>query len=179
MILLHSPNRICINSPVVKSPPSNSGSVGLIPGWRIEILNDASVQSLSHVQLFVTPWTAACQASLSISDSRVYPNSCPLSQWCHPTISSSVVPFSCPQSFPAWGSFQMSLFFTSGGQSIGASASTSVLPTNTQNWPPLGPPCCPRDSQVSSPTPQFKSINSLALTLQSNSHIHTWPLEKP
>ena len=70
---------------------------------------------------------------------RVYPNSCPLSWWCHPTISSSVVPFSsCPQSFPASGSFQMSLFFTSGGQSIGVSASTSVLPMNTQDWFPLG-----------------------------------------
>ena len=69
---------------------------------------------------------------------RVYPNSCPLSQWCHPTISSSVVPFSCPQSFPASGSFKMSQFFISGGQSIGVSASTSVLPMNTQDWSPLG-----------------------------------------
>ena len=69
----------------------------------------------------------------------VHPNSCPLSQWCHPAISSSVVPFSsCPQSFPASGSFQMSQLFTSGGQSIGVSASTSVLPMNTQDWSPLG-----------------------------------------
>ena len=68
-----------------------------------------------------------------------YPNSCPLSRWCHPTILSSVVPFSsCPQSFPASGSFQMSQFFPSGGQSIGVSASTSVLPKNTQDWSPLG-----------------------------------------
>ena len=68
-----------------------------------------------------------------------YPNSCPLSRWCHPTISSSVVPFSsCPQSFPVSGSFQMSQFFASGGQSIGVSASTSVLPMNTQDWSPLG-----------------------------------------
>ena len=68
---------------------------------------------------------------------RVYPNPCPLSRWCHPTISSSVVPFfSCPQSFPASGSFQMSQLFTSGGQSIGVSASTSVLPMNTQDWSP-------------------------------------------
>ena len=71
---------------------------------------------------------------------RAYPNSCPLSQWYHPTISSSVIPFSsCLQSFPASGSFQMSQLFTSGGQSIGASASTSVLPMNTQDWSPLGP----------------------------------------
>ena len=70
---------------------------------------------------------------------RVYPNPCPLSRWCHPTISSSVVPFSsCPQSFPASGSFPMIQLFTSGGQSIGVSASTSFLPMNTQDWFPLG-----------------------------------------
>ena len=70
---------------------------------------------------------------------RVPPNSGPLSRWCHPAISSSVVPFSsCPQSFPASGSFQMSPLFTSGGQSIVVSASTSVLPMNTQDWSPLG-----------------------------------------
>ena len=68
----------------------------------------------------------------------VYSNSCPLSQWCHPTMSSSVIPFSsCPQSFPTSGSFQMSQLFTSGGQSIGVSALTSVLPMNTQDWFPL------------------------------------------
>ena len=70
---------------------------------------------------------------------RVYPNPCPLSRWCHPTFSSSVIPFSsCPQSFPASGSLQMSQLFASGGQSIGVSNSTSVLPMNTQDWPPLG-----------------------------------------
>ena len=70
---------------------------------------------------------------------RVCLNSCPLSRWCHPTISSSVVPFSsCPQSFSASGSFQKSQLFASGGQSIGVSASTSVLPMNTQDWSPLG-----------------------------------------
>jgi len=70
---------------------------------------------------------------------RAHPNSCPLSQWCHPTISSSVVPFSsCLQSFPASGSFQMSQSFARGGQSIGVSASASVLPMNTQDWFPLG-----------------------------------------
>ena len=89
-------------------------------------------------------------------------NSCPSSRWGHPTISSSVVPFSsCPQCFPASGSFPMSQLFTSGGQSIRASASASVLPMNTQYWSPLdglvGSPCSPRDSQESSPTPQFKS----------------------
>ena len=70
---------------------------------------------------------------------RVYPNSCPLSWWCHPAISFSVIPFSsCPQSLPASGCFQMSQLFTSGGQSIGVSASASVLPVNTQDWSPLG-----------------------------------------
>ena len=91
-------------------------------------------------------------------------NSCPLSQWCHPTISSSVVPFSSHlKSSPAPGSFQMSQLFASGGQSIGVSASTSVFPMNIHNWFLLGwigSPCSPRDSQKSSPTPQFKSINS-------------------
>ena len=71
--------------------------------------------------------------------SRVHLNPYPLSRWCHPTISSSVVPFSsCPQSFPASGSFQTSQLFASGGQNIGVSASQSVLPMNTQDWSPLG-----------------------------------------
>ena len=100
---------------------------------------------------------------------RACSNSCPLSGWCHPIISSSVAPFSsCPQSFPAPGSFPMSQLFTSGGQSIGASAAALVLPVNIQSWFPLGlvwSPCCPRDSQESSPTPRFKSINSLVRSL--------------
>ena len=80
-----------------------------------------TVQSLSHVWFFPTSWTATCQSSLSFTISWSYSNSCPLSQWCHPTISSSVTPFSSrPQSFPASGSFPMSWLFASGGQSIGA-----------------------------------------------------------
>ena len=99
----------------------------------------SSVQSLSSVRLLATPWTAACQGSLSITNSRSPTNPCPLCQWCYPTISSSFVPFSCcPQLFPAPGSFQMSKLFASGGQSIGVSASTSVLPINAQDWFPLG-----------------------------------------
>ena len=99
----------------------------------------SSVQSLSRVRPFATPWTAAHQASLSITNSQSWPKSCPLSWWCHPAISSSVIPFSCPQSFPASRSFQMSQLSTSGGQSIGVSASTSVLLTmNTQGLSPLG-----------------------------------------
>ena len=97
----------------------------------------SSVQSLSHVQLFATPWNAAYQASLSIT--RVYSSSCPLSWWCYPTISSSIVPFSFHlQSFWVSGSFQMSQLFASGGQIVGVSASTSVLPMNIQDWFPLG-----------------------------------------
>ena len=92
-----------------------------------------------RVQLFVTPWTAAHQTSRSITKSGIYSNSCPLRRWFHPTFSSSVAPCSsCPQSFPASGSFPMSQLFASGGQSIGVSASTSVLPKNTQDWSPLG-----------------------------------------
>ena len=98
----------------------------------------------------------------------VYSNSCPSSQWCHPDISSSVVPFSsCPQSLPASGSFPMSQLFAWGGQSIGVSASASFLPKNTQNWSlewTGWSPCSPRDTQESFPTSQFKSNNSLALS---------------
>ena len=100
----------------------------------------------------------------------VYPNPCPLSQWCHPTISSSVIPFSsCPQSFPALGSFPMSQLFASGGQSTGVSVSASVPPMNTQNLSPLGWTGwiflqSKGLSRVFSNT-TFKSINSSALNL--------------
>ena len=87
------------------------------------IFQFSSVQLLSHVRLFVTPWIAACQASLSITNSKSYSNSCPSSPWCHPAISSSVVPFCCLPSFLPSQSFPISQFFTSGGQSIGVSIS--------------------------------------------------------
>ena len=116
---------------------------------------------------------------------RVYSNSCPLSQWCHPTISSSVVPFSsCLQSFPASGSFQMRQFFESGDQSTGASASTSVLPMNIQDWLPLGLTglislMSKGLSRVfSNTTVQRHQFFGTQLFLWSNSHIHTWLLEK-
>ena len=115
----------------------------------------------------------------------VHSNSCPLSSWCHPTISSSVVPFSfCPQSFPASGSFQMSQFLVSGGQSIGVSASTSVLPMNTQDWSPLGwTDWISLQSKglsrvFSNTTGQKHQLFGAQLSLQSYSHIHTWLLEK-
>ena len=116
----------------------------------------------------------------------VHPNPCPLSQWCHPAISSSVIPFSCLQSFPASGSFQMSRLFISGGQSIRVSALTSILPMNTQDWSPLGwtvgSPCSPRDSQESSPIPQFKRCRNLyyfsslfhtCMCAYTHTHTHT------
>ena len=115
---------------------------------------------------------------------RVHSNSCPLSRWCHLTIASSVVPFSsCLWSFPASGSFQISHFFTSGGQSIGVSASASVLPMNIQDWFPLGwtgwislqSKGLPR--VFSNTTVQKHQFFSAQLSSQSHSHIHTWPLE--
>ena len=116
----------------------------------------------------------------------VYSNPCPLSRWCHPAISSSVVPFSsCPQSLPASGSLPMSQLFAWGCQSIGVSASASVLPMNTQDWHPLGwtgwiSLQSKGFSRVfSNTTVQKHQFFSAQLSSQSNSHIHTWPLEKP
>ena len=116
----------------------------------------------------------------------VHPNPCPLCPWCHPTISSSVFPFSsCPQSFPASESFQMSQFFASGGQRIRVSASTSVLPMNTQDRSPLGwigwisLQSKGLSRVFSNTTVQKHQFFSTQLSSQSNSHIHTWPLEKP
>ena len=99
----------------------------------------SSVQSLSRAWLFGTHGLQHARLPCLSPIPRVYSNSCPLSRWCHPTISSSFIPFSSPiQSFPTSGSFQMSQFFASGGQSMGVSASTSVLPMNIQDWSPLG-----------------------------------------
>ena len=110
----------------------------------------------------------------------VHPNSCPLSQWCYPTISSSAIPFSsCPQSLPASGSFQMSQLFATGGQNIGVSASTSVLLMNTQDWPPLGwTDWISLQSKglsriLSITTVQKHQFFGAQLSLQSNSDIHT------
>ena len=95
----------------------------------------SSVQSLSRVRHLATPWTTACQASCPLPTPGVYSNSSPLSWWCHPTILSSVVPFSSSlQSFPKSGSFQISQLFASGGQSTGVSALASFLPKKSQGW---------------------------------------------
>ena len=234
----------------------------------------SSVQLFSHVQLFVTPWTAGCKASLSITNSwsllklmtikSVMPsnhlilclplispfwfyaldktstsfkvkelvlcrsegvilckrsvqfscsvisdslrphglqharlpcpspttgacsNSCPSSWCCHPTIPSSVIPFSsCLQSFPASGPFSMSQFFESGGQNIGVSASTSVLLMNIQDWFPLGltglisMKSNGLSRVISNTTVQKHQFFSVQPSLWSNSHVHTWLLEKP
>ena len=117
---------------------------------------------------------------------RIYPNPCPSSQWCHPVISSSVIPFSsCPQSLPALGSFPMSQLFAWGGQSIGVSASTSVLPMNTQECSPLGwtgwifLQSKGLSIVFSKTTVQKHQFFGAQLSSLSNSYIHTWPLEKP
>ena len=116
---------------------------------------------------------------------RVHPNSCASSRWCHPDISSSVVPFSsCPQSLPATGSFPMSQLFTSGGQSIGVSASASVLPMNTQDWSPsewtgwISLQSKGLSGVFSNTKVQKHQFFGAQPSSQSNSHIHTWPLEK-
>ena len=139
-----------------------------------------------HVQPFATPWTAACQASLSITNSQSLLRLMSIDSVMLSNHLSSVVPFSSHlQSFPASGSFPVSQFFPTGGQSTGVSASASVLPVNIQDWFPLeftgwiflqskGL------SRVFSNTADQKhQFFGAQLSSQSNSHIHTWPLEKP
>ena len=151
--------------------------------WKMEVHFSRSVVSSSL-------WTHGLQHTRPPYPSttlRVYSNSCPLSRWCHGAISSSVIPFSsCPQSFH-WssGSFQMSQLFASGGQSIGVSTSTSLLPVNTQDWSHLGWTgwiflLSQGLSRVfSNTTVQKHQFFGTQLSSQSNSHIHTWPQEKP
>ena len=145
-----------------------------------------SVQFSSVVQLCPTLCNPMDSLPCPSPTPGVCSNSCPLSRWCHPTISSSVVPFSSRlQSFPASGPLPMSQFFTSGGQSIGASTSASVLPMNIQDWSPLGwtgwiSLQSERLSRVfSNTTVQKHQLFGSQSSLWSNSHIHTWLLEKP
>ena len=115
----------------------------------------------------------------------IYPNSCSSSRWCQATISSSVIPFSCPQSLPASGFFSMSQLFTWGGQNMGVSALASVLPMNTQDWSPLewigwvSLQSKGLSRVFSNTTVQKHQFFGAQPSSQSNSHIHTWPLEKP
>ena len=147
----------------------------------------SSVQSLSRVRLFGTTWIAARQASLSNTISRSSLKLTSIeSQWCHPSTSSSVIPFSsCPQSLPASGSFPMSQLFTRGGQSIGVSPSASVLPKKSQGWSPsewtgwISLQSKGLSRVFSNTTVQKHQFFGTQLSSQSNSHIHTWPLEKP
>ena len=160
---------------------------GMNWGSNTEPLNHTLWVWSSVMSDSVTPWTAACQASLSITNSQVYSDSCPLSQWCHPAISSSVVPFSsCPQSFPASWSFQMRQYFTSDGQSVRVSASASVLPMNIQDWFPFrltglisfqSKGLSRVFSNITIQKHPFFSVY-FPLSFWSNSHIHTWLMEK-
>ena len=150
-------------------------------------MNAHSVQ-FSHSVVSDTLWPHELQHARLPCPSptpRVHPNSCPSSWWCHPAISSSVVPFSsCPQSFRASGSFPMSQLFAWGGQIIGVSASASVLPMNTQDWSPLGwTGWISLQSKglsrvFSNTTVQKHQFFSAQLSSQSNSHIHTWLVGK-
>ena len=144
------------------------------------------VQSLGHVRLFVTPWSQHARPPCPSPTPRVHSDSRPSSQWCHPAISSSVVPFSsCLQSLPASESFPMRQLFTWSGQSTGVSALASFLPKNTQGrspsewtgWISLQSKGLSR--VFSNTTVQKHHFFSAQLSSQSNSHIHTWPLEKP
>ena len=146
----------------------------------------SSVQSLSHVQLCVTSGMQHARLPCPSPTPRVCSNSCPSSWWWHPTISSPVIPFtSCLQSFPASGSSPVSQFFTSGGQRIGVSASTSVFPMNIQDWFPLGLTglislLSKGLSRVfSSNTVQKHQFFGTQPSLWSNSHIYSSQLEKP
>ena len=145
----------------------------------------SSVQSLSHVRIFVTPWTRARQAPLSITNSWSMFRLMSMNQWCHPTISFSVVPFSSHlQSCPASGSFPVSQFFPSGSQSVQVSASAWVLPMNILNWFPLqltsfiSLQSKGLSRLFSNTRVQKQPFFSTQLSLYSNSHIHIWLLEK-
>ena len=144
------------------------------------------VHRLSPVQLFVTQGLQHARISHPSLSPGVCSNSCPLSQWRHPIISSSAALFSfCLQSCPATGSFPMSQFLASGGQSIGVLASASVFPMNIQDWFPLGLTGLTSlqskgfSRVFSSTTIQKHQFFSAQSSLWSNSHIHTWLLEKP
>ena len=146
----------------------------------------SSVQSLSHVQLLVTHGLQHARSPCPSPTPRADSNSCPLTQWCHPTISFSVATFSShPQSFPASESLPMSQLFISGGQSIGVSASASALPMNIQGLFPLGLTglislLSKRLSRVFSSTTVWRHQFSGACSfLLSSSHICAWLLEKP
>ena len=195
---MFSCNYPCLNSSNEHSLGSNRISLILYPHVRKYRESDTTerliwsdlislVQLLSHVWLFATHGLKHTRPLCPLPTPGVYPNSCPLSPWCHPTISSSVIPFSsCLQSFPASRSFPMSQFFASGGHSTRASSSASVLPMNIQDWFPLGLTGFFISLQskgfsrvFSNTTVQKHQFFSIQLSLWFNSHIHIWLLEKP
>ena len=174
--------------------PSDEGEKGEWKSWyelKIQKMKIMGIRSLQFSHSFVSDslWPLGLQHVRLPRPSPTpgaYSNSCPLSRWCHPTISSSVVPFSSlPQSLPASGSFPMSQLFTSGGQSIGVLASASVLPMNIQDWFLLGwtgwiSLHSKGLSRVfSNSTVQKHQFFYTQTSLWSNSHIYTWPPEKP
>ena len=178
-----SPASTDLNSKTKQQPCSGEFWWGPTPGMR----RHCSVQfSRSAVSNSLRPHESQHARPPCPSPSPgVYSNSCPLSWWCHPAISSSVIPFSSwPQSLPASGSFQMNQLFAWGGQSIGVSALASVLPKNTEDWSPSGwTGWISLQSKGLSrvffnTTVQKHQFFGAQLSSQSNSHIYTWPLEK-
>ena len=167
---------------VVNSPKDKSFYIKLV-SWS-KIFQFSSVLLLSHIWLFASHGMQHARPPCPSPASRVHSNSCPLSQWCHPAISSSVILFSsCLQSLPASEPFPMSQLFAWGGQSTGASALASVLPKNTQDWSPLGWAGW-ISLQSMGPSRVFPNTTfqkhqffGTQLSSQSNSHIHTWPWE--
>ena len=165
--------------PLEKGTATRFSILSSIQFSRSVMSDSLQPHGLQHARLpYQSPTPGACS------------NSCPLSQWCHPTISSSVILFSCLESFPASGSFPMSQFFASGSQSTGVSASASVLPNSFwifqySDWFPLGwtgwiSLQSKGLSRVFTNTPvQKHQFFGAQPSSQSNSHIHTWPQEKP
>ena len=177
------------HNPTKGSSGSSFDSLGCAPESEATTDDSRIVQFSSVTQLSLTlcnPMNCSTPGLPVPSPTpRIYPNSGPSSRWWHPAISSSVVPFSsCPQSLPASESFPMSQLFTWGGQSTGVSALASCLPMNTQDWSPLGwTGWISLQSKglsrvFSKTTVQKHQLFSTQLSSQSNSHIHTWPVEK-
>ena len=206
-LVTHSSPTLC--NPMDRSLPGSSAH-GDSPGKKTGVGCHALLQGIFPTQLSKPSfphwrWFSSVQFSRSVVSNSLQPHesqhtrppcpspapgvhsgSCPLSRWCHPAISSSVVPFSsCPQSLPASESFPMSQLFTWDGQRTGVSALASFLPKNTQDWSPLGWTAwislqSKGLSRVfSNTTVQKHQFFSAQLSSQSNSHIRTWPLEKP
>ena len=167
---------------------TDSMDIGLGGLWELVMDRQAwraTVHEVAKSQTRLSNWTEL-RPSCPSPTPGVHLDSRPLSRWCHPAISSSVVPFSfCPQSLPASESFPMSQLFAWGGQSTGASASASFLPKNTQGWSPsewtgwISLQSKGLSGVFSNTTVQKHQFFGAQLSSQSNSHIHTWPLEKP